>query len=50
MPNQNFGSLNSNTNSGTFSVLRTNNCFINVGGIVELFDFDRCTAAISNTN
>jgi len=49
-PNQNIGSI-SNTNSGTWAFCSQTNklSFINVLGIVEIFDFDRCTAAISNT-
>ncbi|HMT28254.1 MAG TPA: T9SS type A sorting domain-containing protein [Bacteroidia bacterium] len=49
MPVQNIGSL-SNTNSGTWTFNSETNklSFINVLGIVEIFDFDRCSGLISN--
>ncbi|MBK9423808.1 MAG: T9SS type A sorting domain-containing protein [Bacteroidetes bacterium] len=48
-PIQNVGLQNS-TNSGriSFNSSGENMCFINYKGLIELYDFDRCTGLISN--
>ena len=50
MPNQFLGSLNS-TNGGrlTISPDGARICFVNLGGMIELYDFERCTGLLVST-
>ncbi|MBK7969197.1 MAG: T9SS type A sorting domain-containing protein [Bacteroidetes bacterium] len=50
MPYKNLGSLNG-TNIGklTLSPDGSKICFINLGGLIELYNFDRCTGLLSST-
>ena len=47
---QNSGTLNS-SNIGALSFFEINSklCFTNANGLIELYDFDRCTGTISNS-
>ncbi|HMT29871.1 MAG TPA: T9SS type A sorting domain-containing protein [Bacteroidia bacterium] len=49
MPIQNIGSLNE-TNIGKIGISPDGSklCFTNLGGIIELYDFDRCSGTISS--
>jgi hypothetical protein len=50
MPYKNLGSLNS-TNGGYLVVSPDGSriCFVNLGGLIELYNFDRCTGLLSST-
>ncbi|OQA06880.1 MAG: hypothetical protein BWY67_01855 [Bacteroidetes bacterium ADurb.Bin397] len=49
IPQQNIGALNG-TNAGQVAVSAGGSkiCFTNLGGLIELYDFNRCTGEISN--
>jgi hypothetical protein len=49
IPQQNIGSLNG-TNAGQIAVSAEGSkmCFTNLGGLIELYDFNRCTGEVSN--
>ncbi len=49
IPVQNVGELNG-TNNGNIAVSPdgTKICFTNLGGLIELYDFNRCTGEVSN--
>jgi hypothetical protein len=49
IPQQNIGALNG-TNAGQIAVSAEGSkmCFTNLGGLIELYDFNRCTGEVSN--
>ncbi len=50
MPNQFLGSLNSTNGGGlTISPGGDRICFVNLGGMIELYDFERCTGLLVST-
>ena len=50
MPNQFLGSLNS-TNGGALAISQDGDriCFVNLGGMIELYNFERCTGLLVST-